>query len=85
VNFFHRVTPHHFGPALGVRDVHLKKELHGGVKYAARKTALPRLHLVQHGPLYPARANDAIRLVNVPHQIQKGVRARGSVRIHITD
>ncbi len=85
MDFFHGGAPHHFGAALGVPDVHAEKKLHDAVKNPAGKSPPPRLHLVQHRPRQPARANHAIRLGHVPDQVQKRRRGRGPVGIHVAD
>jgi len=46
MNLFHHLAAYDLGAALRITDVHVKKELHDGVKTAAGEAPLPRLNLV---------------------------------------
>ena len=52
---------------------------------AAGKLPPAALLDVQHRARQPARADDAVGLVDAAHQIVKRVRRRGAVRIHVAD
>ena len=55
------------------------------MKHAAGELPLAALLDVQHRARQPARADDAIRLADVLHQIVKRVRRRGAVGVHVAD
>ena len=84
MDFFHGRPAHDFSSALGIANVHMKKELDDAMKHAAGKLAAVGLFEVQHRAGQPARADHAIGLLDAPHQFMKGVRRGCAVRIHVT-
>jgi len=66
MNFLHHFATHHFGPALGIADIHVKEQLYNEMKASAGQTSLARLHLMQHCSRQPPGTNHTIGLSHMP-------------------
>ena len=85
MDFFHRLALHHLRAALRVVDVQPEEQLHDGVKHPAGELPVAGLRLVNDRIRQPARADHAVRIVNVPDQLQKCARRGRAVGVHVTD
>ena len=85
MDFFGGLAFHHLCAALRVADVQPEQRLHDEMKHAAGELAVARLRLMDDRTRQPARTDHAIRRAGFFHQIEKGVRRRRAVGVHIAD
>jgi len=85
MDFFNRLAAHDLGSALGILNVHPKKQSHYQMERAAGElTAAALLHM-QDSSWHPARSDHAVRLVSPANQRMEGRRGGCAIGIDIAD
>src|ERR1051325_995711 len=82
---FHRVPPHHLGATLGVFNAHMKEPFHYVMEHPAGELAPAGLFDVEHRTRKPARADNALRLVEMAYQVMECLWWSRAVSIDVTD